>query len=168
MQGTSVMRMSRFLKEKHTNSLKSSISLENQKTSVKTWRPNEIMCSVPIRKLALAKEVLLSCFNMTHPVSRLQVGQYHLQPPYPEDTIQNRCIYSNIRECFCRISKGVRRCTARLVLKTHKLLKVPRAWKTKKRQWKHATPSSIRIIWPELDLGDRMGKRFQWTWYMTK
>ena len=51
-----------------------------------------------------------------------------------EDTIQNRCIYSNIRGCFCRISKGVQRCTARLMLETQNSLKVPQAWKTKKHQ----------------------------------
>ena len=49
---------------KHTNSLEVPKSLENQKTLVKTWRPNKIKCSVPIRKLEeKEKIVLLSCFD---------------------------------------------------------------------------------------------------------
>ena len=36
------------------------------------------------QKLVLENTVLLSCFNMTHPISRLQAGQPTASTSYPE------------------------------------------------------------------------------------
>ena len=48
----------------------------------------------------------MSCFNMTHPISKLQVGQLRLQPPYPEGGVLLRGEFSELNSNAFREKLG--------------------------------------------------------------